>query len=227
MEDDQASVSGQLTDGDVDLTDTHTWTLLTDPKGIFGSMSLDANGKWTYTIDNSSPLTQGLLEGQTVKEKFIIQVEDQYGAIDTVEVIVKVKGTNDVPELSGDLSGVVEEDSAITMVNGQLEPDDKDIGDTYTWTLDSKTGSYGTLTLTADGRWVYNLDNNKASVQSLSEGERVQDTFTVTVTDGFGASTSKEIVIDIVGDNDQPSISGATTGSTIEGTPGKMLQQVS
>ncbi|MBD1570425.1 VCBS domain-containing protein, partial [Aliivibrio sp. S10_S31] len=221
IEDDQASVSGQLTDGDVDLTDTHTWTLLTDPKGIFGSMSLDANGKWTYTIDNSSPLTQGLLEGQTVKEKFIIQVEDQYGAIDTVEVTVKVKGTNDVPELSGDLSGVVEEDSAITMVNGQLEPDDKDIGDTYTWTLDSKTGSYGTLTLTADGRWVYNLDNNKASVQSLSEGERVQDTFTVTVTDGFGASTSKEIVIDIVGDNDQPSISGATTGSTIEGTPGK------
>ncbi|MUJ29128.1 retention module-containing protein [Aliivibrio fischeri] len=221
IEDDQASVSGQLTDGDVDLTDTHTWTLLTDPKGIFGSMSLDANGKWTYTIDNSSPLTQGLLEGQTVKEKFIIQVEDQYGAIDTVEVTVKVKGTNDVPELSGDLSGVVEEDSAITMVNGQLEPDDKDIGDTYTWTLDSKTGSYGTLTLTADGHWVYNLDNNKASVQSLSEGERVQDTFTVTVTDGFGASTSKEIVIDIVGDNDQPSISGATTGSTIEGTPGK------
>ncbi|MGN2672903.1 retention module-containing protein [Aliivibrio fischeri] len=221
IEDDQASVSGQLTDGDVDLTDTHTWTLLTDPKGIFGSMSLDANGKWTYTIDNSSPLTQGLLEGQKVKEKFIIQVEDQYGAIDTVEVTVKVKGTNDVPELSGDLSGVVEEDSAITMVNGQLEPDDKDIGDTYTWTLDSKTGSYGTLTLTADGRWVYSLDNNKASVQSLSEGERVQDTFTVTVTDSFGASTSKDIVIDIVGDNDQPSISGATTGSTIEGTPGK------
>ncbi len=221
IEDDKASVSGQLTDGDVDLTDTHTWTLLTDPQGIYGSMSLDANGKWTYTIDNSSPLTQGLLEGQTVKEKFIIQVEDQYGAIDTVEVTVKVKGTNDVPELSGDLSGVVEEDSAITMVNGKLEPDDKDIGDTYTWTLDSKTGSYGTLTLTADGRWVYNLDNDKASVQSLSEGERVQDTFTVTVTDGFGASTSKEIVIDIVGDNDQPSISGATTGSTIEGTPGK------
>ncbi|WP_063654222.1 retention module-containing protein [Aliivibrio fischeri] len=221
IEDDKASVSGQLTDGDVDLTDTHTWTLLTDPQGIYGSMSLDANGKWTYTIDNSSPLTQGLLEGQTEKEKFIIQVEDQYGAIDTIEVVVKVKGTNDVPELSGDLTGIVEEDSAITMVNGKLEPDDKDIGDTYTWTLDSKTGSYGTLTLTADGRWVYNLDNDKASVQSLSEGEEVQDVFTVTVTDSFGASTSKEIVIDIVGDNDQPSISGATTGSTIEGTPGK------
>ncbi|PQJ90155.1 RTX toxin [Aliivibrio sifiae] len=217
----KASVSGELTDGDVDTTDAHEWTLLTDAQGLYGSLSLDASGKWTYTIDNSLAATQGLLSGQTEKEKFVIQVEDQYGAIDTVTVTVKVKGTNDIPELSGELSGLVEEDSAITVVHGQLEPDDKDIGDSYTWTLDSNTGSYGTLTLSADGHWIYNLDNDKASVQSLSEGENAQDSFTVTVTDSFGASTSKEIVIDIIGDNDQPSISGATTGSAIEGTTGK------
>ncbi|GLR77093.1 retention module-containing protein [Aliivibrio sifiae] len=215
------SVSGELTDGDVDTTDTHEWTLLTDTQGLYGSLSLDANGKWTYTIDNSLAATQGLLSGQTEKEKFVIQVEDQYGAIDTVTVTVKVKGTNDVPELSGELTGVVEEDSAITEVDGQLFPDDKDIGDSYTWSLDSSTGSYGTLTLGTDGKWTYVLDNDKNSVQSLSEGERVQDTFTVTVTDGFGASTSKVITIDVVGDNDKPSIAGATTGSTIEGTTGK------
>ncbi len=215
------SVSGELTDGDVDTTDTHEWTLLTDTQGLYGSLSLDANGKWTYTIDNSLAATQGLLSGQTEKEKFVIQVEDQYGAIDTVTVTVKVKGTNDVPELSGELTGVVEEDSAITEVDGQLFPDDKDIGDSYTWSLDSSTGSYGTLTLGTDGKWAYVLDNDKNSVQSLSEGERVQDTFTVTVTDGFGASTSKVITIDVVGDNDKPSITGATTGSTIEGTAGK------
>ncbi len=215
------SVSGELTDGDVDTTDTHEWTLLTDTQGLYGSLSLDANGKWTYTIDNSLAATQGLLSGQTEKEKFVIQVEDQYGAIDTVTVTVKVKGTNDVPELSGELTGVVEEDSAITEVDGQLFPDDKDIGDSYTWSLDSSTGSYGTLTLGTDGKWTYVLDNDKNSVQSLSEGERVQDTFTVTVTDGFGASTSKVITIDVVGDNDKPSITGATTGSTIEGTAGK------
>ncbi|WP_369688360.1 VCBS domain-containing protein [Aliivibrio sp. 1S128] len=220
-EDDAASVSGKLKDGDVDLTDSHTWTLLTDTQGDYGSLSLNANGRWTYTIDNTLASTQGLLENQSETEEFIIQVEDQYGAIDTVTVTVTVKGTNDVPELSGELTGIVEEDSVITEIDGQLYPDDQDIDDTYTWSLDSSTGSYGTLTLDANGKWFYVLDNDKSSVQSLSEGEIVQDTFTVTVTDGFGGSTSKDIVIDVAGNNDEPSITGATTGSTIENTTGK------
>ncbi|OCH30737.1 RTX toxin, partial [Aliivibrio sp. 1S175] len=220
-EDDAASVSGKLKDGDVDLTDSHTWTLLTDTQGDYGSLSLNANGRWTYTIDNTLASTQGLLENQSETEEFIIQVEDQYGAIDTVTVTVTVKGTNDVPELSGELTGIVEEDSVITEIDGQLYPDDQDIDDTYTWSLDSSTGSYGTLTLDTNGKWFYVLDNDKSSVQSLSEGEIVQDTFTVTVTDGFGGSTSKDIVIDVAGNNDEPSITGATTGSTIENTTGK------
>lgn len=220
-EDDVASVSGKLKDGDVDLTDSHTWTLLTDAQGDYGSLSLDANGKWTYTIDNTLASTQGLLAGQKETEQYIIQVEDQYGAIDTVTVTVTVKGTNDIPELSGELTGKIEEDSAITEIEGQLNPDDADIGDTHTWSLSSETGSYGTLSIDASGKWIYTLSNNKDSVQQLSEGEEVTDIFTVTVKDGSGASTQKDIIITIVGDNDDPSITGATTGSTIEGTAGK------
>ncbi|WP_300177217.1 retention module-containing protein [uncultured Aliivibrio sp.] len=220
-EDDAASVSGKLKDGDVDLTDSHTWTLLTDAQGDYGSLSLNANGKWTYTIDNTLASTQGLLAGQKETEQYIIQVEDQYGAIDTVTVTVTVKGTNDIPELSGELTGKIEEDSAITEIEGQLNPDDADIGDTHTWSLSSETGSYGTLSIDASGKWIYTLSNNKDSVQQLSEGEEVTDIFTVTVKDGSGASTQKDIIITIVGDNDDPSITGATTGSTIEGTAGK------
>lgn len=215
------SVSGTLTDGDVDTIDTHTWTLLTDAQGDYGSLSLDANGKWTYTIDNTLASTQGLLAGQKEIEQYIIQVEDQYGAVDTVTVNVKVKGTNDIPELSGELTGKIEEDSAITEIEGQLAPDDADIGDSHTWSLSSETGSYGMLSIDASGKWIYTLSNNKDSVQQLSEGEEATDTFTVTVTDGKGASTQKDIVITIVGDNDDPSITGATTGSTIESTTGK------
>lgn len=220
-EDDAASVSGKLKDGDVDLTDSHTWTLLTDAQGDYGSLSLNANGKWTYTIDNMLASTQGLLAGQKETEQYIIQVEDQYGAIDTVTVTVTVKGTNDIPELSGELTGKIEEDSAITEIEGQLDPDDADIGDSHTWALSSETGSYGTLSIDSSGKWVYTLSNNKDSVQQLSEGEEVTDTFTVTVKDGSGASTQKDIIVTIVGDNDEPSITGATTGSTIEGTTGK------
>ena len=220
-EDDAASVSGKLKDGDIDLTDSHTWTLLTDAQGDYGSLSLNANGKWTYTIDNTLASTQGLLAGQKETEQYIIQVEDQYGAIDTVTVTVTVKGTNDIPELSGELTGKIEEDSAITEIEGQLDPDDADIGDSHTWSLSSETGSYGTLSIDSSGKWIYTLSNNKDSVQQLSEGEEVTDTFTVTVKDGSGASTQKDIIVTIVGDNDEPSITGATTGSTIEGTTGK------
>ncbi|MGR6834315.1 retention module-containing protein [Aliivibrio wodanis] len=220
-EDDAASVSGKLKDGDVDFTDSHTWTLLTDAQGDYGSLSLNANGKWTYTIDNTLASTQGLLAGQKETEQYIIQVEDQYGAIDTVTVTVTVKGTNDIPELSGELTGKIEEDSAITEIEGQLAPDDADIGDSHSWSLSSETGSYGTLSIDASGKWIYTLSNNKDSVQQLSEGEEVTDIFTVTVKDGSGASTQKDIIITIVGDNDDPSITGATTGSTIEGTAGK------
>lgn len=220
-EDDAASVSGKLKDGDVDLTDSHTWTLLTDAQGDYGSLSLNANGKWTYTIDNTLASTQGLLAGQKETEQYIIQVEDQYGAIDTVTVTVTVKGTNDIPELSGELTGKIEEDSAITEIEGQLDPDDADIGDSHTWSLSSETGLYGTLSIDSSGKWIYTLSNNKDSVQQLSEGEEVTDTFTVTVKDGSGASTQKDIIVTIVGDNDEPSITGATTGSTIEGTTGK------
>ena len=220
-EDDAVSVSGKLKDGDVDLTDSHTWTLLTDAQGDYGSLSLNANGKWTYTIDNTLASTQGLLAGQKETEQYIIQVEDQYGAIDTVTVTVTVKGTNDIPELSGELTGKIEEDSVITEIEGQLNPDDADIGDSHTWSLSSETGSFGTLSIDGSGKWVYILSNNKNSVQQLSEGEEATDTFTVTVKDGSGATTEKDIIITIVGDNDQPSIAGATTGSTIEGTTGK------
>ncbi|MDD9196281.1 retention module-containing protein, partial [Aliivibrio sp. S3MY1] len=220
-EDDKPSVSGQLTDGDVDTIDIHTWTLLTDAQGEYGSLSLSADGKWTYTIDNTLASTQGLLANQKETEQYIIQVEDQYGAIDTVTVTVTVKGTNDIPELSGELTGKIEEDSVITEIEGQLAPDDADIGDSHTWSLSSETGSFGTLSIDGSGKWVYILSNDKDSVQQLSEGEEATDTFTVTVKDGSGASTEKDIIITIVGDNDQPSIVGATTGSTIEGTAGK------
>ncbi|OXE34255.1 cell surface protein, partial [Vibrio parahaemolyticus] len=59
------------------------------------------------------------------------------------------------------------------------------------------TGTYGELVL-VDGKWTYTLDQSQ--VQQLDEGEQVQDTITLTATDG----TQQNIVIDITGTNDVP-----------------------
>ncbi|WP_273992398.1 VCBS domain-containing protein, partial [Vibrio parahaemolyticus] len=59
------------------------------------------------------------------------------------------------------------------------------------------TGTYGELVL-VDGKWTYTLDQSQ--VQQLDEGEKVQDTITLTATDG----TQQNIVIDITGTEDTP-----------------------
>ncbi len=53
-EDVEQTVSGQLTAADVDTSDTHTWSVSGEPKGQYGTISVDQTGKWTYTIDQQA-----------------------------------------------------------------------------------------------------------------------------------------------------------------------------
>jgi VCBS repeat-containing protein len=62
------------------------------------------------------------------------------------------------------------------------------------------TGTYGTLTLNANGTYSYALF---ASDQALAQGENVQDSFNYTVTDNDGSDTGK-LVFHIAGVNDAP-----------------------
>lgn len=66
--------------------------------------------------------------------------------------------------------------------------------------LDSRQGSYGVFTLTANGAWTYRL--NHPDVQSLSAGQQVSDTFPLTSFE----STVSAINITITGTNDAPMI---------------------
>ncbi|MBV7416834.1 VCBS domain-containing protein, partial [Aeromonas sp. sif2433] len=73
------------------------------------------------------------------------------------------------------------------------------------------TGSVlGSLTITTDGKWTYNVANG--DVQYLKEGETKVETFTVHSADG----TSHEVVITITGTNDLPVIAGDDHGAVTE-----------
>ena len=76
---------------------------------------------------------------------------------------------------------------------------------------DLQNGVYGTLRVDADGEWSYALANNDANVQALAQGEHVTDTFTVRVTDEHGAFDTQPVTVDVVGSNDAPVISSAST----------------
>ncbi len=75
------------------------------------------------------------------------------------------------------------------------------------------TGSFGILTLGADGTYSYVL--NQASVQHLDDGETETDTFNYTIIDADGDTSSATLTITINGANDAP-FANADTNFTIE-----------
>lgn len=81
------------------------------------------------------------------------------------------------------------------------------------------SGTYGRLTLNADGTYSYTLDNTLTSVQSLQQGQTVTEVFTYRVTDATGLSTTTTITITLTGTNDLPvlDIDTSAAGSGYQG----------
>ncbi len=77
------------------------------------------------------------------------------------------------------------------------------------------TGTYGSVTINADGSWAYALNNGDGDTQQLSQGETVTETFSYTVTDQHGATATSTLTITITGTNDGP-VANADTDTTGE-----------
>ncbi|MGK8836306.1 retention module-containing protein [Achromobacter xylosoxidans] len=209
------TVSGQLTQHDVDTNDTHTWTVNDGGKGQYGSFTVDGSGKWTYTLDNGSDKVQALKEGETVTDTITVTVDDGHGGKATETITVTITGTNDAavitPSKDGDDQGNVKEDGNL-VTGGKLDVTDKDAGEaTFNPQTDAK-GEHGKFSIDANGNWKYELDNDDPKVQALAVGEKLVETFTVTTADG----TKSTITVTIDGTNDDPKLSGKTDGAVAE-----------
>ena len=66
------------------------------------------------------------------------------------------------------------------------------------------TGTYGAVTINADGSYSYALNNADPDTQALAQGATATDTFTYTMVDDFGATSSTTLTITITGTNDAP-----------------------
>ncbi|MBK1979181.1 retention module-containing protein, partial [Achromobacter xylosoxidans] len=209
------TVSGQLTQHDVDTNDTHTWTVNDGGKGQYGSFTVDGSGKWTYKLDNGSDKVQALKEGETVTDTITVTVDDGHGGKATETITVTITGTNDTavitPSKPGDDAGNVKEDGNL-VTGGKLDVTDQDAGEaTFNPQTDAK-GEHGKFSIDANGNWKYELDNDDPKVQALAVGEKLVETFTVTTADG----TKSTITVTIDGTNDDPKLSGKTDGAVAE-----------
>src|SRR5690606_34596355 len=77
------TATGNVLTNDTDIDAGETATLTAVPKtfaGIYGDFVLNADGSYTYTLDNSRPATQALAKGAVVTDVLPYEVQDVHGA---------------------------------------------------------------------------------------------------------------------------------------------------
>ncbi len=192
--------------------------------GTYGQLTLNANGSYTYAANRDA--ADALDDGDRVTDSFNYTVTD--GNLEDIGVItITVIGINDTPTAVNDTDSV-NEDQRITVTGGQddvlnddTDPDDDDDKTTFNVTNISHTngnsgtvssstthsdgttivGTYGTLTIGADGSYTYIADQDAAD--SIASGSSETDVFTYTLSDGNGGTDTATLTITVNGDNNE------------------------
>ncbi|NNC98270.1 MAG: tandem-95 repeat protein, partial [Gammaproteobacteria bacterium] len=210
-------VEGEVGEGD--LVDTvfgdlnHTDVDNTDPDGLFqadsgattyGTYTVDADGNWSFTLDNANPATEALTAGEVVTDSFSAFADDG-----TEQVItVTINGSNDGAILSADVENLVETDLAADIsTSGALTISDVDAGEAVFVAQAGSVGDYGTFTIDATGAWTYTASS---AHDEFVDGVTYTDTFSVQSADG----TTTSVTINILGTDDAAILSADVVALT-------------
>ena len=209
------TVSGDLNHTDRDNADVDdAWTPVTDGRTSYGRLTVGADGRWTYTLDNTNPAVQALREGQTLTDTATVFTTG--GTAQTLtftinganDASVSVGSSGQLSEAGGVLNGTNETPS----VTGDIDHTDVDNANDV-WQPATLTGQYGTLVIGANGAWTYTTDQTNAAVQALSA---VGDTLTDTIRVRSGDGTEHTITITITGADDAAEVTGDISGTIDE-----------
>ncbi|WJK07226.1 VCBS domain-containing protein [Pseudomonas fluorescens] len=220
-------------------------TLGTELRGTYGWLTLNADGSYSYRLDNSMAAVQALRAGNTLADKFTYSVADALGAQDSATLTITIQGSNDTPVAQNDSNTAIEaggQNNATAGVNptGNVLTNDTDVDangerlsvigvrqGASTGVIGAAfVGAFGTLTLNADGSYSYIVDNNNPQVQALrTNGDTLTEVFTYQIRDLAGATSTATLTITLRGANDNPLAVNDTAvaveaGGTFNGTPG-------
>ncbi|MDN7144211.1 VCBS domain-containing protein [Pseudomonas sp. JQ170] len=220
-------------------------TLGTELRGAYGWLTLNADGSYSYRLDNAMTEVQQLRAGNSLQDLFSYTVIDASGAEDRATLTININGANDTPVARNDIATAIEAGGQGNNIpgsnpSGNVLGNDTDVdafGETLSVTRVSQginvgiigsafVGTYGTLTLGADGSYTYVLDNNNPQVQALrSAANTLTEAFTYSIRDLAGATSSAQLIIIIQGRDDTPVAVNDTAiaveaGGTFNATPG-------
>lgn len=149
----------------------------------YGTFALLSDGNWTYTLNNSAALVQGLGGSQTALDRFFISwYEGTTQAQANAFVELTIQGQNDTPIVAGDTVASLLASSQ-TSVSGTLTIADADSSEKSFVARAGVPGQYGSFTIDSAGAWSYALRSaTTAPVQATD------DVFAVQTADGTATS---------------------------------------
>ncbi|KAG9568266.1 hypothetical protein KCV01_g19919, partial [Aureobasidium melanogenum] len=195
-------VTVRTPDGTLVLTGFH-------PTASTGGVPTAATLDYTYTLDRAVPRAGG------DKDTIALSVIDAGGGVSNGSLVVDI--VDDTPTARPD-TAVVHEDGA--PVSGNVVTGNDRIGadanpapvagvahGNTSGPLSGNVGhgvagTYGTLTLNADGSYTYVLDNANPKVNALKDGDTLTETYSYTIVDGDGDTSTSTLTITIAGHTD-------------------------
>ncbi|SEE36486.1 retention module-containing protein [Pseudomonas kilonensis] len=179
-----------------------TFALVGNANGAYGQLSLQPDGSYTYTLTSPATTTPNANDGPNVlSESFTYQATDSLGNTVTSTIVIDI--VDDVPNAHADFASVVEGGT----VNGNVLDNDvlgadggmvigvragNDTSNPAVGGLNTQiNGTYGYLTLDANGNAVYHSNPNTVSAPGAT------DVFTYTVRDADGDESTTTITIDV------------------------------
>jgi T1SS-143 domain-containing protein len=227
--------SGSSSVGVYQTTGTLTQTIQT-VAGVTYTISFYASNPFDSLGEVES--LKVLWDGQTAFSQGNIPASGSYTAFTLYSITVVATGpsTTLTIEMQDSRGWWVLDDVSVTAVvqtgietaSGTLSFSDVDIGDVHQVSYTPAAGGYyGTFTpvitdsATADGQgtitWTYTV--NDSEIQHLAAGQTVTQTYTVSIDDGHGGVTTRNVDIQLHGTNDAPVATGDTVTMTLVGVP--------
>jgi large repetitive protein len=218
------SIQGVI-DGTVGAT-THLTTGIGQPIiGQFGTLTIDANGNYSYQVDNTNASVIALSSSTTtIQDEFTYTVSDGQGGVDNAVITINISGINNRPMAIDDVRTISANapitDGQTISGNGlgdvaDIDPDAADSGNlsicgvvqgTSSLVGNSGVGAviegiYGDLILQADGSYTY---TPTANAQAIPAGQTRSDYFSYCLQDPAGLNDVGLITITLNGVNDAP-----------------------
>jgi VCBS repeat-containing protein len=179
----------------------------------------------SFVLDTSNEAYQHLAKGQTDKVSFTYIVSD--GKYDTTASATwTITGTNDVPTVSGAVTGTATEDGSASILNALANATDKDDGAVLTVVNVPAADKLPAGVAYDAATHTFSLDPSNVAFQHLAAGQEQVVTVHYGVSDGI-STTDASVSWTITGANDAPTSVSLDHSSVAENAAGAVIGKLS